>query len=88
MLGNFYLHGLDVIFEGRETQHYFRYMDDILLLSEKKGALRRGIKSIKQTFEQSGLHWAHHKSLIGRVGYHQTVFLGASLFGKDTQPKL
>ena len=80
VLGNFYLHDLDVTFEGRNTQHYFRYMDDILLLSEKKGALRRGVKTIKQTFNQRGLHWADHKSFIGTISHYQFVFLGRRLF--------
>ncbi|MFV8458734.1 RNA-directed DNA polymerase [Vibrio owensii] len=80
VLGNFYLHDLDVTFEGRETQHYFRYMDDILLLSDKKGALRRGIKTVRQTFNVGRLDWAHHKSFIGTIGRHQTVFLGQRLF--------
>lgn len=80
VLGNFYLNDLDVTFEGRDTQHYFRYMDDILLLSERKGALRRGLKAIKQMFNQSGLEWAEHKSYIGTIGRHQTVFLGEVLF--------
>ena len=80
VLGNFYLHELDSIFEQRDTQHYFRYMDDILLLSEKKGALRRGVKTIKQAFNENGLHWAAHKSFIGTIGRHQTVYLGKTLF--------
>ncbi|MGR5446953.1 RNA-directed DNA polymerase [Vibrio jasicida] len=77
VLGNFYLHELDVVFEQRTTQRYFRYMDDILVLSSKKGALRRGVKTVKQIFNQGGLVCASHKSFIGTVGRHQCVFLGA-----------
>ncbi|MHC0041871.1 RNA-directed DNA polymerase [Vibrio campbellii] len=82
VLGNFYLHHLDLRFENRSTQHYFRYMDDVLVLSDKKGALRRSISTIKQAFSDNGLAWATPKSFIGSIDKHQIVFLGEELFGK------
>ncbi|MCW8336390.1 RNA-directed DNA polymerase, partial [Vibrio paucivorans] len=66
VVGNFYLHELDVKFEGRDSQCYVRYMDDILLLTQHKGALRRGVKTIRQEFEQLNLTWSYQKSHVGR----------------------
>lgn len=77
LLGNFYLHELDAKFTHRPSQTYVRYMDDIMLLSEHKGALRRGIKTINHDLNQLGLTNAYHKSMISHTNKTQTRFLGA-----------
>lgn len=79
LLGNFYLHALDEKFKHRASQIYVRYMDDIMLLSQHKGALRRGIKTINHTLNQLGLTSAYHKSLISHTDKTKTRFLGTEI---------
>jgi hypothetical protein len=49
VLGNFYLHELDVIFFARQaTQRYIRCMDDVLIHTTAEGALKRADKTLKK----------------------------------------
>ncbi|HIF9401005.1 TPA: RNA-directed DNA polymerase [Photobacterium damselae] len=78
VLGNFYLHILDRGFERRVTQHYCRYMDDILVLTAHKGALRRAVATIKDVTHALGLTLAYTKQQVGHstsVAQRQ-IFLG------------
>lgn len=77
-LGNFYLYELDKIFEGRDTQTYVRYMDDIVVRATSRGAIRRADKTIKAFFESHKLNGAYHKSFIGRTT-QPIRFLGKTL---------
>ncbi|EHH1078931.1 RNA-directed DNA polymerase [Vibrio parahaemolyticus] len=89
VLGNFYLHELDVLFERRPTQHYCRYMDDILVLTTTRGALRRASATIKHQFERLGLTAAPQKSWIGSA--HTRVqlqtFLGRPMGATLLKPR-
>ncbi len=79
VLGNFYLHDLDVIFEGRtQTQHYCRYMDDILVLTSTSGALRLASRTIKHHFKLLELNTATTKPWAGGMPtlYRLKTFLG------------
>lgn len=67
VLGNFYLYELDVMFERRDTQIYVRYMDDILVRANSRGAIRRADKTLKFNLAQLGLRPAYNKSYIGRT---------------------
>ncbi|MCG9703300.1 RNA-directed DNA polymerase [Vibrio natriegens] len=80
VLGNFYLHELDALFERRQsTQHYCRYMDDVLVLTECRGALRRASQAIAQHLSHLGLQVARGKQWIGQTPSRacQLNFLGA-----------
>ncbi|WP_425599406.1 RNA-directed DNA polymerase [Vibrio natriegens] len=79
VLGNFYLHELDVTFEGRtQTQHYGRYMDDLLVFTSTHGALRRANQTIAQHLSHLGLQAARAKQWIGQTPSHSCglSFLG------------
>ncbi|EHH1078915.1 RNA-directed DNA polymerase [Vibrio parahaemolyticus] len=89
VLGNFYLHALNLRFEHRPTQHYCRYMDDILVLATTRGALRRASATIKHQFERLGLTAAPQKSWIGSA--HTRVqlqtFLGRPMGATLLKPR-
>ncbi|XEV12402.1 reverse transcriptase domain-containing protein (plasmid) [Vibrio alginolyticus] len=79
VLGNFYLHELDIVFEGRgSTQHYCRYMDDILIFSHSRGALRRAVKTVMHQLDNLGLQAARTKQWIGQTPTNSCLvhFLG------------
>lgn len=81
VLGNFYLHELDMIFSQRwTTQRYIRYMDDILVVTNSKGALRRADKTIKKTLTELNLKCSYRKSYIGQLhDDKELLFLGKNL---------
>ena len=81
VLGNFYLHELDMIFAHRwTTQSYIRYMDDILVMTTAKGALRRADRTIKQTLNKLKLNYSYQKSYIGKVSKEkELLFLGKKI---------
>lgn len=81
VLGNFYLHELDVIFAQRwATQRYIRYMDDILVMTTAKGALRRADRTIKKTLNKLKLNYSYQKSYIGKVSKdNKLTFLGKQI---------
>lgn len=79
LLGNFYLHSLDDLFSRRNSQKYFRYMDDILVLTQTKGALRRADKTIKQELSRLSLTASYKKSYIGKNS-GELIFLGKRVF--------
>ncbi|MCG9703003.1 hypothetical protein L1D19_23340 [Vibrio natriegens] len=79
VLGNFYLHDLDVVFERRtQTQHYCRYLGDILVLTSTRGALRLASRTIKHHFKLLGLNTATTKPWAGGMPtlYRLQTFLG------------
>ncbi|OEC81425.1 hypothetical protein A9D46_18005 [Photobacterium damselae subsp. damselae] len=78
LLGNFYLHSLDEVFSSRYSQKYFRYMDDILVLTQTKGALRRADKTIKQKLSRLKLTVSYRKTYIGK-NKGNIVFLGKDI---------
>ncbi|EHK2924853.1 hypothetical protein J7Y46_004752 [Vibrio parahaemolyticus] len=89
VLGNFYLHALDLRFEHRPTQHYCRYMDDILVLTDTRGALRRASATIKHQLAQLGLTAAPQKSWIGRANTlaRLPTFLGRPMGATLLKPR-
>ena len=76
LLGAFYLMELDRKMEKLDVK-YFRYMDDILILTPTRWKLKKAIRVLNQTFNELGLEQHPDKTLIGRVergfdflGYH------------------
>jgi hypothetical protein len=76
LLGAFYLMELDRKMEKLDVK-YFRYMDDILILTPTRWKLKKAIRVLNQTFNELRLEQHPDKTLIGRVergfdflGYH------------------
>ena len=76
LLGAFYLLDLDQRLEKLHVK-YFRYMDDILILSSTRHKLRKAIRVLNQTFNEMKLEKHSDKTVIGRMergfdflGYH------------------
>jgi RNA-directed DNA polymerase len=76
LLGAFFLTELD---EELERQNVFtvRYMDDVLIMSNRRWGLRKAIKRLDEIFTGLGLEQYPDKTLIGRIekgfdflGYH------------------
>jgi RNA-directed DNA polymerase len=66
LLGAFYLLGPDREMEKLEVK-YIRDMDDILILAPTKWELRKAIRVLNKTFNESGLEQHPDKTLIGRT---------------------
>ena len=76
LLGAFYLLDLDQRLQKVDVK-YFRYMDDILILSSTKWKLREAIRVLNQTFNELKLEKHPDKTFMGRIekgfdflGYH------------------
>jgi RNA-directed DNA polymerase len=76
LMGGFYLAELDRKAE-KLPLFYVRYMDDILMMSEKRERLKKGIRTVKQEFEALKLAGHPDKTFVGRkekgfdfLGYH------------------
>jgi len=76
LLGAFYLMELDRKMEKLDVK-YFRYMDDILILTPTRWKLKKAIRVLNQTFNELRLEQHPDKTLIGRaergfdfLGYH------------------
>jgi len=80
LMGAFYLHQLDTVMEramSRGGLFYVRYMDDILVLSRTRWALRRAVRVVNGFFRELDLSQHPDKTFIGRIdrgfdflGYH------------------
>ncbi|MGX7196719.1 RNA-directed DNA polymerase [Enterococcus olivae] len=88
--GNFYLAGFDHwIKEEKRVKHYFRYMDDIVILGSDKQALHRlrkeiavYFKGLKLTIKENWQVFPTNVRGIDFVGYR--VFRGYKLLRKST----
>jgi RNA-directed DNA polymerase len=76
LLGAFFLAELDEALEKQDV-FYVRYMDDVLIMSQRRWGLRRAIKRLNEIFESLGLEKHPDKTFIGRIeqgfdflGYH------------------
>jgi RNA-directed DNA polymerase len=90
LLGAFYLLDLDQRLEKLHVK-YFRYMDDILILSSTRHKLRKAIRVLNQTFNELNLEKHPDKTVIGRMergfnflGYHFSPE-GLSVAGKTIE---
>ena len=77
VLGSLYLHQVDQTFQNKRSVRYFRYMDDILIITQSRSLLRRVIKRCHGLFEQLKLSVSKPKTYIGKaskgfsfLGYH------------------
>lgn len=69
-LAAYHLHHIDLQFERnseRADYFYTRYMDDFLILTQKRHPMRKGIKIIKRSLADEGLELASGKTQLGRV---------------------
>jgi RNA-directed DNA polymerase len=66
LLGAFYLPGPDLMVEKLEVK-YIRDMDDILIFAPTKWKLRKTIRVLNKTFNESGLEQHPYKTLIGKI---------------------
>ena len=66
LLGAFYLMELDRKMEKLDVK-YFRYMDDILILSHSRWKLKKAIRVLNQTFNELKLEKHPDKTLLGRT---------------------
>ena len=76
LLGAFFLTEIDRSFDQRDL-FYIRYMDDLLILTKKRWALRRAVKQLNILFNNQNLEQHPDKTFIGRIekgfdflGYH------------------
>lgn len=76
LLGAFYLLDLDREMEKLDVP-YFRYMDDILILTPSRWKLKKAIRVLNRTFNELKLEKHPDKTVIGRIersfdflGYH------------------
>lgn len=85
LLGAFYLSELDEKMEALDIK-YFRYMDDILVLSKSRWKLKKAIRILNRTFEDLKLEIHPEKTMIGRTerGFD---FLGFYITDKVTVSK-
>ncbi len=65
LMGGFYLRRLDERSEKLPV-FYIRYMDDILMMSEKRHQLRKGVRAARREFESLKLAIHPDKTFIGR----------------------
>ncbi|CAH1606261.1 hypothetical protein THF5G08_230028 [Vibrio jasicida] len=62
------------------TQRYIRYMDDILVMTTARVALRRAERTIKQRLNKLKLNYSDNKSYIGKVPKEKEfIFLGKQI---------
>lgn len=66
LLAALYLKALDEKLERRNV-FYVRYMDDILVLTQTRGQLRRAVRALNRCFDDLGLEKAFDKTFIGRI---------------------
>lgn len=76
LLGAFYLRELDQRLDELDVK-YFRYMDDVLILSSSRWKLKKAIRVLNQTFNELKLEMHPDKTIMGRtekgfdfLGYH------------------
>ncbi|WDZ51801.1 reverse transcriptase domain-containing protein [Acinetobacter vivianii] len=67
LLGGSLLHHVDAWFASRKNVFYVRYMDDFLLLTESRWALRHAIRQLHQFMQPEGFAMHPDKTQIGRL---------------------
>lgn len=67
VLGSFYLHLVDKAFQNNPAVSYIRYMDDIIIFTHTRSALRRVVKRCQMLFEQLKLKVSKAKTTIGKT---------------------
>lgn len=70
LIGGLYLHALDQAFEQYAERHdllYCRFMDDWVILTRKRGHLRKAVRTMNHILERLKLCKAPDKTYIGRI---------------------
>lgn len=66
LLGGFFLYGLDTAMTHSNV-FYLQYMDDILVLTPTRNALRRAVRVVNRHFDDLDLEKHPDKTFIGRI---------------------
>ncbi len=78
LLGGLYLTPMDALFEHNKGIFYRRYMDDWIIIQEKRHSLRKSVKIVYDILDALGMQTHPDKTFIGKAS-KGVSFLGFSI---------
>ncbi len=78
LLGGLYLMPMDALFEHNKAIFYRRYMDDWIIIQEKRHGLRKSVKIVYDILDALGMQTHPDKTYIGKAS-KGVSFLGFSI---------
>ncbi|HEW97949.1 MAG: hypothetical protein DRR16_16605 [Candidatus Parabeggiatoa sp. nov. 3] len=78
LLGGLYLTPMDALFEHNKAIFYRRYMDDWIIIQEKRHGLRKSVKIVYDILDALGMQTHPDKTFIGKAS-KGVSFLGFSI---------